>query len=212
LDLGVKVLAVEIDKGLAKAMTDWPEVLSEKLLVVNRDILEIDCLDYPGRYTVCGNLPYNISSPVLFWFLKQGKNVGSGIFMLQKELVQRMVASPGGKDYGRLTVAMSLWFEIRCCFDVSAEAFQPRPKVDSSVVVLRPRENLPEVDANSLAKMTGAGFFARRKTIFNNLSRVYGAGVVSPVLKKLDIDPGQRPETICPGLWAALAANLEKKV
>ena len=130
--------------------------------------------------------------------------------MLQKEMARRLTAGPGNKDYGRLTVALGLWFKVVELLEVPPSAFHPRPKVDSSVVslTLRPEDEQPRLALESLSRFTAVAFAARRKTLFNNLSKVYGREKSEAVLKTLNIDPQIRAEVLDPPNLAALAEAL----
>jgi 16S rRNA (adenine1518-N6/adenine1519-N6)-dimethyltransferase len=210
--LGAEVTAIELDRGLAADLRRWPEAESGQLAVIEKDVLKVDLESSlgPGPLMVCGNLPYNISTPLLFWYTRQAKTAPVGVFMLQKEVAERLCAAPGGRDYGRLTVAVSLWHEVRLVFEVPSAAFSPRPKVKSAVVCLTPVPDGPTISREALGRLTMAAFHARRKTIFNNLSAVYGRLPASEALEKLGLAAEVRAETLPPQTLAALAALLEK--
>jgi 16S rRNA (adenine1518-N6/adenine1519-N6)-dimethyltransferase len=166
---------------------------------------------FPGELpTVCGNLPYNLSTPLIFWFLESRAPLG--IFMLQKEMARRLWAGPGGKEYGRLSLAVSLFYQASPAFGVSAASFQPRPKVDSVLAILR-RKGGPgngPLSQAALGRLSAAAFHARRKTILNNLSAAYGKERALLALSDLGLDPGARPESIPPEKYHALAMSLEE--
>jgi 16S rRNA (adenine1518-N6/adenine1519-N6)-dimethyltransferase len=209
LTAGATVLAVELDHGLAKALETWPEVLAGRLKVIPRDILTTRLADLgPGPFVVAGNLPYNLSTPILFWFLAQAPLAKAGIFMLQKEVAQRLVAKPGQDGYGRLAVALSLWTEAKIILEAPPWAFQPKPKVYSSVVILRPKTP-PTVSLASLGRLTAAVFHARRKTLANNLLAAYGPEKTREVLENFGLPALVRAETLAPELLAELARYLE---
>ncbi len=146
------------------------------------------------RLRLVGNLPYNISTPLLFHLIEQADAIEDMHFMLQKEVVDRMAAGPGSKTYGRLSVMLQVSCEVTPLFDIRPESFEPPPKVDSSVVRLRPLAE-PLV---SVAQMDGFGalvstaFAQRRKTLRNNLKGLLDAEQISA----LGIDPGTRAETL----------------
>ena len=150
-----------------------------------------------------GNLPYNISTPLLFHLLAQGSAIKDLHVMLQREVVDRMVAPPGGKEYGRLTVMLAVSARTEVCFDVGPGAFNPPPKVWSTVVRIVPRE--PEfalADRERFAKLVAHLFSMRRKTLGRALK-----GRISPEqIAALGLDPRARPETLTPGDFARLAA------
>ena len=217
LEAGSEVNAVELDRGLAENLAESLAVnYPGQLNVLHRDILTIGKNDLSGLAPplhLCGNLPYNISSPVLFWFLNLRSFFTGATFMLQKEMARRLNTEAGTKDYGRLTVALSLWFRIKIELDVPPSAFHPRPKVDSTVISLSPRPEIeePPIEPEALGRFTAAAFAARRKTIFNNLSRVYGRPQTEAALSGLNLAPSLRAESLGPQTLAALAVILENK-
>jgi 16S rRNA (adenine1518-N6/adenine1519-N6)-dimethyltransferase len=198
---------VELDRDLAARLrTDFPP---DQLVVHEADALRFDfCALAPpgGKLRVIGNLPYNISTPLLFHLLDQGTCIQDMLFMLQKEVVDRMAAAPGGKDYGRLSVMIQWRLRVEKLFDVRPGAFTPPPKVDSSVVRLVPHAAPPiQVrDTAVFAHVVRAAFAQRRKTLRNNLK-----GLISgDILAALDIDPQRRAETLTLAEFAALANAL----
>lgn len=215
LSAGATVLAVEFDRGLAENLAEEAALYSGRLTVLHRDILSLNEADLVSDRPLylCGNLPYNISSPVLFWFLAHRRFFTEAMFMLQKEMARRLTAAPGTKDYGRLTVALSLWTKVAEVLTVPPSAFHPRPQVDSAVVRLRPRppEEEPALSPEALGRLTATAFAARRKTLGNNLTRIYGRERSLAALNKLGLDPSLRAEALPPSELAALAVLLEAK-
>jgi 16S rRNA (adenine1518-N6/adenine1519-N6)-dimethyltransferase len=170
------------------------------------DALEFDFRALRGDgppLRLVGNLPYNISTPLLFHFVGQLDAIGSMHFMLQKEVVARMAAAPGGKDYGRLTVMLAPWVRVEPLFDIGTGAFSPPPKVVSTFFALHPYATPPfEIgDHATFAKVVLAAFSQRRKTLRNSLSGLLDAAAIA----RAGIDPGARPETLSPAQFAALA-------
>ena len=212
LAAGGRVRAVELDKGLAENLRERASAEGGHLTVLHRDILSLDDQDLVSAKEIflCGNLPYNISSPVLFWLLHHRRRFSGAVFMLQKEMARRLTAGPGNKDYGRLTVALGLWFNIAELLEIPPSAFHPRPQVDSAVIALRPvpPEKEPDIDPEYLGRFTAAAFAARRKTLLNNLGKTYGRERALSALEALGIDPGLRPEVLPPQSMAALAGLL----
>ncbi|UQZ88732.1 ribosomal RNA small subunit methyltransferase A [Deltaproteobacteria bacterium Smac51] len=218
---GASVTAVELDRGLAEnlsltAAAEYPG----RLNIIHQDILTVEpgplAKEAKAPLFVCGNLPYNISSPVLFWFLRHRHCFSGAMFMLQKEMADRLAAVPGTKDYGRLTVALGLWCQVAKVMSVPPSAFHPRPRVESVIISLRPRQDDEAADITvspeALGRFTAAAFAARRKTIFNNLSKVYGRDQATAALETNSIEPGLRAETLSPRQLAALAGCLETTV
>ncbi|MDR2725258.1 MAG: 16S rRNA (adenine(1518)-N(6)/adenine(1519)-N(6))-dimethyltransferase RsmA [Candidatus Adiutrix sp.] len=208
LAAGSEILAVELDRGLAENLAGL-DAGPGRLTVLNRDILTLDPAGSPGF--LFGNLPYNISSPVLFWFLRFRRSFSGALFMLQKELADRLTAAPGSRAYGRLSVALSLWCRVENVLAVPMEAFHPRPRVSGAVVRFRPvpPEAEPPVSPEVLGRFTLAAFGSRRQTLLNNLARAYGRESAARVLAGFGLDPGLRAETLAPPVLAALALAFE---
>lgn len=187
--------AVELDRDLAAQLrAHYPPA---QLVLHEADALRFDfCALAPaaGNLRVIGNLPYNISTPLLFHLLEQERCIHDMLFMLQKEVVTRMAAAPGGKDYGRLSVMLQWRLRVEKLFDVRPGAFTPPPKVDSAVVRLTPHRMPPVAvhDAAVFARVVQAAFAQRRKTLRNNLKGVLEA----EALAALGIDPQRRAETL----------------
>jgi 16S rRNA (adenine1518-N6/adenine1519-N6)-dimethyltransferase len=154
---------------------------------------------------VIGNLPYNVSTPLLFHLLEARASIADLHIMLQREVIERICASPGSGDYGRLTVMLAPWVIAEHLFDVGPGAFRPVPQVWSAVARLRIRQT-PEfaVDAR-YAQVVSAAFSQRRKTLRNALRSLLDAEKIVAC----GIDPGARPETLSPTQFAALAAVVE---
>jgi 16S rRNA (adenine1518-N6/adenine1519-N6)-dimethyltransferase len=152
---------------------------------------------------VIGNLPYNVSTPLLFHLLDAGHAIGEMLFMLQREVVDRLAAAPGSADYARLSVMMQFRCVVEKLFDVAPGAFNPPPKVTSSVVRLMPRAVPPVAlrDPARFADIVRLAFAHPRKTLRNNLRDV----VEEDALRKTGIDPSRRPGTLTLEEFARLA-------
>ncbi|MFY8120149.1 MAG: 16S rRNA (adenine(1518)-N(6)/adenine(1519)-N(6))-dimethyltransferase RsmA [Burkholderiaceae bacterium] len=203
-----QVSCVEIDRDLAARLRQrYPP---DQLLLVEGDALEFDWAAFaaadPRPLKVVGNLPYHISSPLLFVLLPIAHRVQSQHFMLQKEVVDRMVAAPGGKDYGRLSVMLQRRYEVTRLFVVPAGAFTPPPQVQSAVVRLvpRPLQELAVVDEAAFARVVTAAFNQRRKTLRNALGGVLAEADIAAA----GVDPGVRAEQLPVAAFAALAQRL----
>ncbi len=196
--------AVELDRDLiARLESEFPR---ERFTLHPGDALKFDFCRLAagdGRLRLVGNLPYNISTPLLFHLLDQAHCVQDMLFMLQKEVVQRLAASPGGKDYGRLSVMIQYRCAVEKLFDVAPGAFNPPPKVDSAVVRLVPHQAPPVAvdDPERFALLVRAAFASRRKTLRNNLKGLLSAEQIAAV----GIDPGRRAETLSLSEFAALS-------
>ena len=192
---------IEIDRDLAATLKSRLPVSGERIEIINEDVLRYDFPD-PGQRVV-GNLPYNISTPLLFHLFACADRVVDMHFMLQKEVVDRLVATPGSKTYGRLSVMAQYHAKMWPLFDVPPAAFDPPPKVDSSVIRLVPRALPPTAQAlaGALERVVRAAFAQRRKTLRNNL-----AGIIEPHrIEAAGIDPGSRAETLSGEAFLRLA-------
>ena len=196
---------VEVDRDLcAELVTRFP---ADKLTIHQGDALEFDFGSLPGPLRVVGNLPYNISTPILFHLGSYATHCLDLHFMLQEEVVERMAAAPSSAAYGRLSVMLQYRFKVERLFGVPPEAFKPAPKVHSAVVRLQPLSDA-ERGARGLAKdearfaaVVTAAFTQRRKTLRNALS-----SAVSPeTLGQLGIDAGLRPENLSVKDYAVIA-------
>jgi len=161
---------IELDRDLAERLRRRGD-----LDVVESDVLKIDFAALADRLggpiRVVGNLPYNISSPILFHLIGAAPHVVDQVFMLQKEVVDRMAARPGTKAFGRLTVMLQWRYEIEHLFDVPPEAFDPPPRVNSAIVRMRPRVTPAPVSPAVLAKVVGVAFSQRRKMLRATLGK-----------------------------------------
>jgi 16S rRNA (adenine1518-N6/adenine1519-N6)-dimethyltransferase len=197
---------VEVDRDLAASL---PSRVShpERLVVHEADALDFDfgaLAPGPSSLRVVGNLPYNISTPLLFHLATFAPLIKDLHVMLQREVVDRMTAAPGGKEYGRLTVMMSLWARADACFDIGPGAFTPPPKVWSTVVRLVPHAipPFPVPNREQFALLVARLFSMRRKT----LGRALKGSLTAEQIASLGIDPKARPETLAPAEFAKLAA------
>lgn len=196
-----RLVAIEFDRDLVQYLQDqnWGE-----LTIYQADVLKFDFaqLNQPVLRIV-GNLPYNISTPLLFHVLNYAAQIQDMVFMLQKEVVDRIVASPNCADYGRLSVMLQYYCHAEKLFDVSPEAFNPPPKVDSSIVHLIPHKAPPVHINNRLLfeKLVSQAFTQRRKTLRNNLKPLLNAEQI----EQAGINPQLRAETLTLAEFAALA-------
>ncbi|MES0872700.1 16S rRNA (adenine(1518)-N(6)/adenine(1519)-N(6))-dimethyltransferase RsmA [Sinimarinibacterium thermocellulolyticum] len=181
------------------------------LCIVQADALRVDyrvfaTADAPLR--IVGNLPYNISTPLLFHLLRQADVIRDMHFMLQKEVVERMVAGPGDAAYGRLSVALAARCAVSHLFDVGPGAFRPAPKVDSAIVRLVPREPEFAIDDLSLFdRLVTQAFAQRRKTLANALKGLADASTI----ERAGVDPRARAETLHARDFARLAGLLASR-
>ena len=198
--------AVEIDRDLAAGLRG--KFGGERLVLVEGDALALDFSALPAGLRVIGNLPYNISTAIMFHLCAYAERFVDMHFMLQKEVVERMAAMPSTPQYGRLSVMTQYWFEVQPLFRVPAGAFRPPPKVESMMVRLIPRraDLRGLVDAGLLKKVVTAAFSHRRKTLRNAL-----AGMLSEsTLVELGVNPGARAENLSLNDYVTLSMHLGK--
>lgn len=192
---------VEIDRDLVAHLSQaFP---AERLTIHQADALKFDFGSLGTELRVVGNLPYNISSPLLFHLADYAEYVRDMHFMLQKEVVDRMAAAPDTPDYGRLSVMLQARFRVMKLFNVPPGAFTPPPKVDSAMVRLTPlpTEAIPYRDPQRFGELVARAFGQRRKTLRNTLK-----GLVEPeVFAALGIDPQRRGETLSVDEFSQLA-------
>jgi 16S rRNA (adenine1518-N6/adenine1519-N6)-dimethyltransferase len=195
---------IEIDRDLCARMRErYP---AERLTIHQGDALRFDFAALPAPLRVVGNLPYNISTPLLFHLVTVSARCADLHFMLQREVVDRLTALPGSKAYGRLSVMLQYRYRMERLMNVPASAFRPEPKVSSAVVRLvpRPAAELAALDAGQFGRVVTKAFSTRRKTVKNSLS-----GVVSAAeLVELGIDPRSRAEDLAVPDFVAIANRL----
>ena len=204
LEIVNKLEAVELDRDLIPILKKNVQQKTEEVgqTLGNLNIHEADALTFDfcslarenQKLRLIGNLPYNISTPLLFYLLGQSNCIQDMHFMLQKEVVDRMTASPGSKVYGRLSVMIQYYCEVRSIFKISKGSFSPPPKVESAIVQLIPHETPPHKvkDEACLKLITNRAFGQRRKTLRNTLKGL----LTDEEILSLDIDPGRRAETL----------------
>jgi 16S rRNA (adenine1518-N6/adenine1519-N6)-dimethyltransferase len=167
---GASVWAVELDRDLVEFLQPRLNGFNNVRLV-NADFLKFKPRKYGiGQFKLIGNLPYNITSPVLDWCLRRHKDVELAVFMMQKELAARLAGSPGSKDWAPLSIFTQMYFEVEHCFNVAPHHFSPPPQVTSSVVRLVPRRPPPAVITPALERVVRTSFRHRRKQLINNLA------------------------------------------
>ncbi len=197
---------VELDRDLVERLKKTFD--AKKLIIHSADALQFDFASIPvpagSKLRVVGNLPYNISSPLLFHLAQIAPYVQDQHFMLQKEVVERMVAEPGSKTYGRLSVMLQWRYRMELLFIVPPTAFDPPPRVESAIVRMIPLTNPLHCDQEKLEQVVLKAFSQRRKVIRNCLAGMF----VETDLIEVGIDPQLRPETIPLAQYVALANRL----
>jgi 16S rRNA (adenine1518-N6/adenine1519-N6)-dimethyltransferase len=200
-----RIEGVEIDRDLTARLRE--RFTEEQLTLHEGDALQLDWARLAAvderPLKIVGNLPYHISTPLLFTLLPVAARLRSQHFMLQKEVVDRIVAAPGSKDYGRLSVMLQFRYRAARLFIVPAGAFTPPPKVQSAIVRLTPiaEDALPQVDAKVFARVVTSAFGQRRKTLRNALA----AMLAEDVIRAAGVDPGARAETLDVPAFVSLA-------
>jgi 16S rRNA (adenine1518-N6/adenine1519-N6)-dimethyltransferase len=208
LESGAQLTVVEIDRDLADLLRQRLGH-HENFRLAQADALRADFgeLSENAPFRLIGNLPYNISTPLIFHLLQWSHLIRDMHFMLQREVVRRMAAAPGGKAWGRLSVMCQYHCTVTELFTVPPEAFSPPPKVQSAIVRLVPHAS-PPVEINDLDafdRLLQQCFSMRRKTLRNCLKGLLDSGQI----ERAGIDPGARPETLGLEQFAALARNLD---
>lgn len=213
-----KVIAIEIDSKLIPILG---ETLAEydNVEVINQDILKTDLNgiideqrqlgNFTGDVKIIGNLPYYITTPIIMHILENSIHAESITVMMQKEVADRIKASPGNKTYGAISAAVQYYCEVEQVISVPKEVFVPRPKVDSAVLKLTIRKETPVdlIDEKAFFACIKAGFGQRRKTLLNSLTGTYGLSKdeIRTILEKAGIDPVRRAETLDMNEFADIA-------
>jgi len=201
-----QLTVVEMDRDLVAALRE--SYGEDQLNIIEGDVLKVDFSELGAPLSIIGNLPYNISTPLIFHLLKYVDQIEDMVFMLQKEVVDRLVAGPGSKTYGRLSVMTSLDVKCEKLFNVPPGAFFPAPKVMSTVVRLRPREDrLALASRASLSPLVAAAFNQRRKTLRNSIA----AFADEALMKSVGIDPQLRAENVSAAQYVALSDAIKTK-
>jgi 16S rRNA (adenine1518-N6/adenine1519-N6)-dimethyltransferase len=218
-----KVLAFEIDQNLLP-------VLSETLMpysnveIINQDILQANLPEIiKNKFTndapvkIVANLPYYITTPIIFSLLNSNVIFDNITVMMQKEVAQRLAAQPGHRDYGSLSVIIQYLNDVEIAFDVSNKSFIPAPKVDSAIVTLNRKSQIeqPVFNVKSFSSVVKGCFAHRRKTLWNNLQGLFGKdtetkAMITQVLDKLEIKPNVRPEKLSVNQYVSLTNEFHK--
>lgn len=210
LEAAGRLTAIELDRDLVEPLQNRARTAGA-LEVINADALRFDFCSLSGdrALRIVGNLPYNISTPLLFHLLEQSQCIRDMHFMLQKEVVERMAAAPGTGQYGRLSVMLQYRCRVTPLFTIGPGAFTPPPKVDSAFVRLEPYTQAPVavLDPRVFADVVRAAFAQRRKTLRNTLRGV----VEVEEIRLAGVDPAARAETLDLNAFAALANQAARR-
>jgi len=207
LEASALVIAIELDAGLC-AHLRAAFGARPNFRLIEGDAVTFDYAQVPSPFLVVANLPYYVSTPLLFRLLEQGRRVDRMVLMLQEEVAARLAAAPGGKEYGVLSVAAQFRCDVRLAFRVPASCFRPRPQVGSAVVSLTPlaRPRVAVRDERLFFKVVRGGFAHRRKALPNSLrDEGFEAARTATALAAAGIDPRRRAETLSLAEFAALA-------
>lgn len=211
-----KLFLVEIDNDLIPQLKKrFANYEHSRWHIFHQDALTFsfssaqDMLEEKRKFRVVGNLPYNISTPLLFHFMEQLIHIEDMHFMLQKEVVERICAKPGNKDYGRLSIMLQYFCECEHLFDVAPESFDPAPKVNSSIIRMTPYPTPPYPcqDTHLLSKLVATAFSQRRKTLRNNFRKLG----IEKELEQAHIDNSLRAENISLVQYVELCNILSNK-
>ncbi len=209
-EIASEVIAIEIDSAIVGNLKERA-VSYPGLTIVEADALQFPYHQIGTRFKVVANLPYYMSTPILFRLIELSDMVTSMTIMLQKEVAERVVASPGSKDYGILSIAVQFYALPEIAFNVSRKMFYPEPKVDSSVLKIVPRERVA-VNVRNEGLFWGlikSAFYYRRKTLLNSLALSgHSKEIITNVLDAAGIDKNRRPEDVGMEEWGKIADTL----
>ncbi|TLY23518.1 MAG: ribosomal RNA small subunit methyltransferase A [Nitrospirae bacterium] len=210
LDSSGLVVAVELDAVLCAHLRAMLGHRSNFRLIEG-DALTFEYAQVPSPFLVVANLPYSVSTPLLFRLLEERRRIGRLVLMLQEEVVSRLAATPGGKDYGALSIAAQFYCEVRQAFRVPPTCFRPKPQVGSAVVVLTPlpKPRVSVADEAFFFRVVRAGFAHRRKALPNSLrDEGFEGAPTAAALERAGLDPLRRAETLSVEEFAALVDGL----
>ena len=216
-----RVITIEIDKDLIPILQETLEgldnvdVVEGDALKLNLDQLVLEKLGELKPYKIVANLPYYITSPLIMHFLEEGYNVERIVVMVQKEVAERIVANPGTKEYGALTVNLQLFTQAKIAFTVPRHVFTPKPDVDSAIVdlVVRKEPLYPIQDREFLRKIITAAFGQRRKTLLNSLgSLTIDKKILNEAMEGINLDSRRRGETLSLEEFVLLANGILQRL
>ncbi|MCV2508847.1 MAG: 16S rRNA (adenine(1518)-N(6)/adenine(1519)-N(6))-dimethyltransferase RsmA [Neisseriaceae bacterium] len=197
---------IEIDNDIVNFLATQP--YADRLIIHHQDVLNFNFNELPSPQKIVGNLPYNISTPLLFKLSEYIHLIDSMFFMLQKEVAERLIAQPGSSQFGKLSVLLQYFFDIEILLEIPPTAFEPIPKVDSAFIRMLPNEGYHGKvdDWAQFSKLIKQAFSMKRKTIFNNLKSTLD----KKTLLELGINPSLRPEDISIKKYVLLSNHLHK--
>jgi len=210
---GAQVTAIEIDPDLVQFMRSELPGYEGKLTLIQEDALRYNYPNLKAPYKVVANLPYNISTPLLFRLLEEKTRIRQMVLMLQKEVAERISARPGTKSYGALSVILQFFADVQIAFKVSPHCFQPKPKVSSAVISVTPlqKPRIPVQDEALFLKVVKGAFLYRRKQLVNALVCAgFSEALIKAALEKMGCDTARRGETFTLFEFAALSDILSE--
>lgn len=187
-----KIFAYEIDKNMCSILNN--EIQNKDLVVINEDFLVAN-LNNIDTAVLMGNLPYYITSKILFKAIESIEKWEFIIFMMQKEVYERLIAQPKTSNYSKLAATINLYFSIKHIKDVGANVFFPKPSINSSIIKMTPKKNILK-NANKISNFIKVSFQMRRKTLVNNLKTVYDVNKIHSALEKLNLNILCRPQDL----------------
>ena len=199
------MVAIEIDPKLIKYLNGRDDL--QDCHFIHKDVLcqKLDNLPIPTPIKIIGNIPYNITSPILFWLIEQRAHWTAAFLMVQKEMAERLTGEVGTKSYGRLTVMIGAFLNVKTCFTIPPDVFIPKPKVKSAIIKLVKRHDplIEDKYFERFEKIVAAAFSRRRKMLRNTLSDF---GLPEEIQKKIDFT--RRPETLSISEFSELAKTI----
>ena len=208
--IGAKLMAVEFDRVLAAQLSRKFEKNSN-VTILNQDFLKFEPQSKDlDKFILCGNLPYNISSPVIDWTVKNRNRVTKAVFMLQKEVALRLTSSAGSKQWSPLAILTQLYYDTKLCFSVSSDNFEPPPEVDSAVVTLHIKAEPEIINAVKFELLVRRSFKQRRKLLLNNLvpDVIPDSETAARIFMELGLGPKVRAEEIKSSKFLELTEKL----
>ncbi|MGL5205601.1 MAG: 16S rRNA (adenine(1518)-N(6)/adenine(1519)-N(6))-dimethyltransferase RsmA [Metamycoplasmataceae bacterium] len=190
-----QLVAFEIDYNLSDFLKC--EIKNEKFILINKDFLKVDLSIYKG-YSIIANIPYNITTPILFKIFENYSNFDDVILMVQKEVAERICAQPGTTNYGKLSIVVANFADVEKLFDISSKAFYPEPKVTSAIIHLKMIKKESDIDNERFLNFIKNCFGMRRKTLINNLKNQenYNENVVKKFLISNNLNVDIRPQIL----------------
>jgi 16S rRNA (adenine1518-N6/adenine1519-N6)-dimethyltransferase len=211
-----KLIAVEVDKRVVNELRD--NYQSENVEIVHQDFLKVSLSQIQERFKIklrlVGNIPYHLTSPILFKAFEERNAVQDITMMIQREVSRRIASKPNSKDYGILSVFSHFYGSPKCLFNVSPNCFYPKPKVTSTVVQIQLHERIPyKVDRKLFALVVRTAFGKRRKTLSNSLSYLpYSKEIMNSLLEKVEFPLDMRPEQLTVEQFVELTKQIEQSL